>query len=257
MVKLQELHIYFKLQMRYNQFNKEQFIQKAKAVHGDKYDYIFSNYVNMHTKVKIICPEHGLFEQSPSNHCKGVNCPNCAELQRVMVFKNNCKNNKQDFSHITPPKGSRIIPLTQGKYALVDEEDYERVNQYNWCLQVGKYAGMYIEKEHYLMHRFIMNVTDSKVWVDHIFHDTLDNRKSQLRVCTPSENSQNSRSNIGLSKYKGIHYHKKNNKWRACINTTNSRIHIGMFTNEEDAARAYDAKAKELFGEFAYLNFKN
>ena len=148
MVKLQELHIYFKLQMRYNQFNKEQFIQKAKTVHGDKYDYIFSNYVNMHTKVKIICPEHGLFEQSPSNHCKGVNCPNCAELQRVMVFKNNCKSFANKY-HNQQFKGT-IVRIR--RYFTVTQEDKYRVfKRFNGeFFNIMKYDNLFYNDDHNL-----------------------------------------------------------------------------------------------------------
>jgi len=171
------------------------------------------------------------------------------------------KRSKQDFSHITPPEGSRIIPLTRGKYALVDEEDYERVMKHNWyCLVTkdGKEYAVHKSKEYLSMHRVIMGLekTDKRV-IDHIFGETLDNRKSQLRICTIQQNSQNSRSSKGMSKYKGVSWDKPRNKWKAQICPSfKTNTFIGRYDTEIEAARAYDTKAKELHGEFAYLNFK-
>lgn len=104
------------------------------------------------------------------------------------------------------------------------------------------------------MHRVIMGEPRGLV-VDHIDGNSLNNRRSNLRVCTVSQNHQNQRFRGGLSRYKGVCFLKKINKWRANIGFDGRRMHIGCFDNEVDAAKAYDRKAGELFGEFAYLNF--
>ncbi|MBN1124206.1 MAG: HNH endonuclease [Sedimentisphaerales bacterium] len=104
------------------------------------------------------------------------------------------------------------------------------------------------------MHRLIARPPDGMV-VDHIDHNGLNNTRANLRVCTPQQNSRNRRSQSGRSKYKGISYDKRYKRWKARIRFQNKYIHIGTFRDEARAARAYDAKAAELFGEFACLNF--
>ena len=105
-----------------------------------------------------------------------------------------------------------------------------------------------------LLHRTIMNCPEGMV-VDHQFHDTLDNRKENLRICTVSQNAMNKRKSIGSSRFKGVSWHKRDKKWKGKIVHNGRRISLGNFSSEEEAARAYDAKALKLFGEFSCLNF--
>lgn len=93
-------------------------------------------------------------------------------------------------------------------------------------------------------------------WVDHINGDTLDNRRSNLRLCTVSGNNHNRmKSKNNTSGYKGVSWLKQNQKWRAYIKVNSKDKHLGCYLDKEDAARAYDKAAKEYFGEFARLNF--
>lgn len=158
------------------------------------------------------------------------------------------------------------IPLTQGKFAVVDDEDYDWLMQWKWCARIvnGTY---YAFRRPYccetgiskrvliLMHREILGLCngDGK-HTDHINHHGWDNRKSNLRTCTIRENRLNSlpRKNT-TSKYKGVSRHQ--GKWRAQICNHGETILLGEHVSETEAARIYDAKAKELFGEFAYRNF--
>lgn len=153
------------------------------------------------------------------------------------------------------------IPLSgkngKGKFVLVDDEDYERAMQYSWYFYCGKYAATsYREKgknpKTLLMHRFILP-PGSKI-VDHINHNGLDNRKENLRICTYQENSRNQKSKVGSSKYKGVSFHKTQNKFFAYIRHNGKLMYLGRFDTQEMAAITYNAKAKELFGEFAFLN---
>ena len=102
---------------------------------------------------------------------------------------------------------------------------------------------------------FILNLSDLP-YVDHQDRNCLNNHLSNLRWCTRKENDQNrSKQKNTSSVYKGVHFDKKANKWRARIKHNGQRIHLGYFTDEADAGRAYDRKAIELFKEFAVLNF--
>lgn len=166
---------------------------------------------------------------------------------------------------------SKEIKLTRGLVAIVDDEDYEELNKYKWHISSSKssktcYAERFITIIHQnmkikqkfkqkciKMHRVIMNVS-SKMQIDHIDGNGLNNQKSNLRICTNKQNMHNN-SNLrnGKSGYKGVSYYR--GKIRAQIQPDNKYIHLGYFNTLEEAARAYDEKAKELFGEFAYLNF--
>jgi hypothetical protein len=155
--------------------------------------------------------------------------------------------------------GAWLIKLTFGKFAVIDAEDYDRVSQYNWCavdFDHCWYAHTFKRDGTPLsMHRLITNAPKGLL-VDHIDHSGLNNRKSNLRLCTNSQNQQNKRPTRGsTSRYKGVDRWNFHKKFRARITHNGKRIHLGYFDSEIDAAKAYDKKAKELFGKFAYLNF--
>jgi len=160
------------------------------------------------------------------------------------------------------------IELTQGKSAIVDADDFDRVNEFKWqynkagtgyarrIQHIGMKDGKQIRKT-ISMHRFIMGVEDSKVHVDHINHDTLDNRKSNLRLCTHVENMRNQKNRKGgSSKYKGVYKFSRNLGWsfRSRIVFNQKDVYLGTFANERDAAIAYNKAALHYFGEFALLN---
>lgn len=156
----------------------------------------------------------------------------------------------------------REIPLTQGKVALVDDEDYERVAKYRWYAQGEKnrtkwYAlrGQWngVEQVPVRMHTFIMRAVRGTI-IDHLNGDTLDNRKENLRACTNSQNTKNrGKQKNNTSGYKGVF--AWGNRWRAKIQSDGVVIHLGAFDIKEDAARAYDREAFVKHGAFAKLNF--
>ena len=157
----------------------------------------------------------------------------------------------------------RVITLTQGKFTIVDADDYERLSEHKWYAAKTKGGRFYAARNvvrsagrrMVLMHREIMNPPPGMV-CDHKNHNTLDNRKSNLRICTPAQNAYNQLPKAnGTSRYKGVHWRKDHQKWQASIFHDGRRIHIGYYDYEADAAIAYDDMAIDLFGEFACLNF--
>ena len=145
------------------------------------------------------------------------------------------------------------IKLSRGKYTIVDDEDFEWLNRWKWSYNSLGYARMGQNYKTILMHRLIMN-TPHGMETDHINGNGLDNRRSNLRICTRSQNKMNTcLSSKNTSGYKGVCWNKNSKKWRAEIEYKKS-ICLGYFDNKIDAAKAYNQKAKELFGEFAKLN---
>lgn len=156
------------------------------------------------------------------------------------------------------------VPLTQGKVALIDDEDAERVLAFGWYYHVNKRTGKgYAQistRAETLLHRFILDAPDG-VLVDHKDGNTLDCRRRNLRIATSAQNVHNSivpKHNV--TGFKGVGYHQARALtrpacYRARIMLSGKRLQIGWFRTAEEAARAYDAKARELFGEFARLNF--
>jgi hypothetical protein len=151
------------------------------------------------------------------------------------------------------------VKLTQGKVALVDDEDFERVNRFKWCALKHRarwYAGRRDGNRTALMHRVIFGSLETHQQVDHINGDGLDNQRSNLRVCTSAQNRANSvmyRTN--KSGYRGVSRHPSGLGWRACIKCNNKTRNLGRFEIPEQAAKRYDEEARRCFGEFARLNF--
>lgn len=149
----------------------------------------------------------------------------------------------------------KTIPLTHGSVAIVDDDDYESISLYGWS-ECPTRNMVYIKRKDngVLMHREIMNAKKGDL-VDHKNHDTFDNRKANLRFCTPSQNRANSRPSKGFSsRYKGVYWCKGRRKWNSAIKKNNIAYHIASCENEEDAAIYYNVAAQIFHGEFAYLN---
>jgi len=183
----------------------------------------------------------------------------------------------------TPDKGVFKLPLFKGivgreeiaAHSLLDKADYYKCCRVMWTLGAGGYSVMRlsrrnrsrlgIESKHgrgdknkpQQLHRFLLEVKDNLTMVDHINHTPLDNRRCNLRLCTRQDNARNCRkSTDSTSSFKGV-YNCKGNKskpWKATIGLNRKLIHLGYYTSESTAAKAYNTKALELFGEFAHLN---
>ena len=170
-----------------------------------------------------------------------------------------CKFFRQaEFPHTAHEYPTRLIPLTQGKYALVDAADFKYLSRYKWHALKGSatyYAVRSNARKNIRMHRLITNAPKNML-VDHIDHDGLNNTRANLRICTKAQNNRNQRPRKNTtSRYKGVHYDKKAKAYYAKIKHKGKRITIGKFKNETEAAKAYDKEAKKRFGKYAYLNF--
>lgn len=159
---------------------------------------------------------------------------------------------------------SKQIPLSgkngAGKYTIVDDEDYERSLCVKWNLNPEGYVTRSTPRKNGKqstigIHRFITNAPSGYL-IDHINGDRLDNRKSNLRLCTRRENARNAGAQKRTSSnYKGVSWDKHRNKWRVQIRTYEKQLYIGIFADKIEAAHAYDAAALKYHGEFARTNF--
>lgn len=156
----------------------------------------------------------------------------------------------------------RTIELGRGYTTVVDEDDYDKLSQYNWSVDERSHT-TYVKRSVYeggirtgteIMHRLIMDAPED-MQVDHINGDGLDNRKENLRLCSQKQNLMNKRSVVdSSSKHKGVCWDKGSSKWRAYIQVDKKKKHLGYYTDELAAASAYNEAAKEHFGEYAKVN---
>lgn len=157
----------------------------------------------------------------------------------------------------------KILPLSKGKVAIVDDNDFETVNQWKWSVVSGGSPGLFYaarhikidgQWKHIRLHRFILNAP-KHLRVDHRDGDGLNNRRSNLRFATHQENLRNMRIHTNRT-YKGVklfpRYRFK--KWQARIGTGQRMISLGFYHTVKEAAQAYNQAALKFFGEFARLN---
>ena len=176
--------------------------------------------------------------------CKGMCNRHYLQMQRHGKILE--KTIYQPRSAVVPGDGTALLPLGMGdEYAIVDEQ-YAHLDEFKWCKTSAGYAHASIDGSYRLLHRHIMGYPEK--FTDHINHNKLDNRMSNLRACTPSQNSGNTRHKVGKAGYRGVK--KYRNKWLARIDSK----HLGVFDTREHAALAYNKAATERFGEFATLN---
>lgn len=156
------------------------------------------------------------------------------------------------------------IRLNRGLVAIVDVEDVELVERYNWNGLRGRktwYAVAVGETGRVIaLHRYLLGFPAGRM-IDHINENGLDNRRCNLRFATHSQNAANiskQRADATTSRYKGVWYEKagsRQRRWRARVRVNGRQVQLGSFLTEQEAARAYDSAAQEHFGEYAKLNF--
>ncbi len=146
------------------------------------------------------------------------------------------------------------------KFVAFDDEDFGKLSKYKWFEKKKRYTSYAIVTakiddiwKTIWMHRFIVGAKKGQE-IDHRDGNGLNNQRDNLRFCTHSQNGMNRRISQGTSKYKGVCCQKNNKRWQAQITINQKHIHLGVFKNEIDAAKAYNTAAIEHFGEYARLN---
>ena len=160
---------------------------------------------------------------------------------------------------------SKEIEVTGGYVAIVDDEDYEKISKYPWFKLVSSsstvYARTNVRGKTVLMHRMILDAPPDKV-VGHGNFDGLDNRRSNLELCTNAVNAARARKHLhrkkrrgATSQYLGVSWDTRHKKWVAQVQVRGHKRALGYFAVEEDAARAYDKAVTEAYGDGAWTNF--
>lgn len=201
---------------------------------------------------RCTCGNEVITDTGSLRNDKGKRSCGCAVEERNEKMK---KPNKYDLS------GEYGICYSNNSddIILFDLEDYDKIKDYGWHVMLHNRTRLYKtvsatkNKKLIRMHRLILGVDDPSIIIDHINRNPLDNRKSNLRFCTMRENAYNSGAREGR-KYKGVCKYRDGKRWVAKIGYDGNDYHIGIFNTPEEAALAYNEKAKEFFGEFAYLN---
>ncbi len=152
---------------------------------------------------------------------------------------------------------NNIINLyIEEKVILLDKENEIFMNYCTWGIDTKGYVRGNIKNKIVKLHRLVMNIKDSSILIDHINRDKLDNRKENLRIADFKINAINRIFKPKTSMYKGVYFHRIQKVWCAMIKINGIQKHLGNFKNEVDAAKAYDKKAKEVYGSIAFINFK-
>jgi mannitol-1-phosphate/altronate dehydrogenase len=153
----------------------------------------------------------------------------------------------------------KYIPLTCDKMAMVDDDDFEWLIRNSWYYNAGGYAcrersvDVMLYMHIAIVERHHLFISDR---IDHIDQNGINNQKQNLRPATRSQNAANrGLQTNNTSGYKGVVYYKRDAKWVAQIKYQGSYVYLGRYSSKEAAAKMYDIKAKQLFGEYAVLNF--
>lgn len=243
----------------------------------DRFEQELRRVKNIHTMATTTKLGAGGGDRTPdpliTNHVRGTAPLGLQQYGAIsgVPLDSNSPHIEQDFGQCETEsrsldKHAVTILLTKGYVALIDLEDLERVSAYGWIAAVNRGGRVYAKahpigegkraRKKIYMHRLIVGAQPGQL-VDHVSGMTLDNRRSNLRICTSSQNQMNRKatSRDRSSRYKGVGWDKKRQCFSAGIGIDGKCIYLGLYRTDEDAARAYDAGARKYFAEYAKLNF--
>jgi len=193
----------------------------------------------------------GNFKSLPTSSLKSGLTNSCGCIQKEILIQRNKDNKRYNRYDLTGKYG--IGYTNEDEKFYFDLVDYNKIKNYCWYIDSEGYVCASIENsnEKIKMHRLIMNCTEEMV-VDHIYHHRYDNRKDKLRICNKQENSCNSElSTNNTSGVIGVHWHKRDQEWRAAIGYKNKLYCLGGYTNKIDAIKARLRAERKFYGEFA------
>lgn len=186
----------------------------------------------------------------PLKHlAKGYCCKHYTRLRNNGDVNSSSRKRKHD-KQVRIEGEVAFIELTQGNEAIVDVNDLPRLRQFSWYASGGYARTTLPDGKKLLMHSFLTGFSIT----DHINQNSLDNRSCNLRPASKSQNGMNAGSKGGSSKYKGVFWCKRTEKWNAELWKNRRKHLLGSHDSEEKAAIAYNKAAKRLHGEFASLN---
>jgi hypothetical protein len=205
-------------------------------------------YKNNNYRVQINGKHIGIYNnlenaiQAKKNKLKELEEIKIKEFTTQVIQKNN-----EGYAIIKIKHKNKIYDI------IVDDDIYYHIIQYNWYFNTSRYLH---NNKLGLLHRYIMNLNDKNLVIDHINNNPLDNRKENLRIVTIKENSKNKSSHKNSSsKYIGVYWYKQINKWVSKIYINGSQKSLGYFENEIEAAIVRDTATKKYFGKYGNLNF--
>lgn len=185
-----------------------------------------------------------------SGHTKSCGCLVSDNARIVGKLNDGSNQKKYNTYNLTGEYG--IGYTLKGEEFYFDLEDYDKIKNYCWHIDDKGYVVSQNNKIPFYMHRFILNVTDENIVVDHIYHNKNDNRKSQIRLCNNAENCRNAIAGKNNSSgVVGVHFNQERNKWESTIKVNRKGIMLGRFDNIEDAIQCRLEAQDYYFGEFS------
>jgi hypothetical protein len=176
----------------------------------------------------------------------------CLNKERLVKYNKENKNKKYNIYNLTGEYG--IGYTSKGEEFYFDLEDHDLIKNYYWSVNTYGYiiTNLYEEKTILFMHRLVMNCPDD-MEIDHKFHKKHDNRKSELRIVTRSQNQMNvDLKSHNTSGVKGVSWHKYHEKWRVFISVNKKQIHLGYFNNFEEAIKVRKAAEEKYYREYGF-----
>ena len=190
-----------------------------------------------------------------SRSLKSGDTKSCGCLAREKA-RERCKNLRKRYNEYNLTGSYGIGYTSKGEEFWFDLEDYDKIKDYCWTINNNGYAIAHISDttKKVLLHRLIMNPPD-KMYIDHINHNRIDNRKQNLRIVTIRQNNLNKKKSVyNTSGVTGVYYKKNNNKWIANISIDGKNKHLGCYETIEDAIKARKEAEEKYFGEYSYDN---